>query len=120
MTGYRFGNAELRPDQRTLLVGGKESRIGARAFDLLLTLVEERGRVVAKNELIDRVWPGVVVEENNLQVHISSLRKVLGPQSIATIPGRGYRFTASLDDADLRRTAPSAARVAGAPAATPV
>jgi predicted ATPase/DNA-binding winged helix-turn-helix (wHTH) protein len=97
-TGYRFGNAELRPDQRVLLVGGQESRIGARAFDLLVALVEHRDRVVAKNELLDSVWSGMVVEENNLQVHISSLRKVLGPQAIATVPGRGYRFTASLDD----------------------
>jgi predicted ATPase/DNA-binding winged helix-turn-helix (wHTH) protein len=97
-TGYRFENVELRPEQRQLLVGGKQSRIGARAFDLLLTLVEQRDRVVGKNELIDRVWPGVVVEENNLQVHISSLRKVLGPQAIATVPGRGYRFTAELAD----------------------
>jgi len=97
-TGYRFGNVELRPAQRVLLVGGKESRIGSRAFDLLLALVEHRDRVVAKDELLDSVWSGTVVEENNLQVHISSLRKVLGPRAIATVPGRGYRFTAELAD----------------------
>ena len=95
---YRFGNAELRPEQRKLLTAGKDSRIGARAFDLLLTLVERRDRVVTKNELLDSVWPGLVVEESNLQVHISSLRKVLGPEVIVTIPGRGYRFTGALDD----------------------
>ena len=94
---YRFGNAELRPEQRKLLMGGKDSRIGACAFDLLLTLVERRDRVVTKNELLDAVWPGLVVEESNLQVHISSLRKVLGPEVIVTIPGRGYRFTGALD-----------------------
>ncbi|MGH8797592.1 MAG: ATP-binding protein, partial [Caldimonas sp.] len=55
--------------------------------------------LVTKNELLDLVWPGLVVEENNLQVQISSLRKLLGPQAIATIPGRGYRFTAALDGA---------------------
>ena len=93
----RFGNVELRAQERRLLVQGKDSPIGARAFDLLLALVEHRDRVVSKNELLDLVWPGVVVEENNLQVHISSLRKVLGPQAIATIPGRGYRITAALD-----------------------
>ncbi|HEV8311601.1 MAG TPA: winged helix-turn-helix domain-containing protein [Burkholderiaceae bacterium] len=98
-TAYQFGNAELRPDQRLLLVGGKDSRIGARAFDLLLALVERRHRIVSKNELLDSIWPGVVVEENNLQVQVSSLRKVLGPQTISTIPGRGYRFTAALDGA---------------------
>jgi predicted ATPase/DNA-binding winged helix-turn-helix (wHTH) protein len=98
-TSYRFGDARLQPAQRALLVAGKDSRIGARAFDLLLALVERRERVVAKHELLDLVWPGLVVEENNLQVHISSLRKLLGPQAIATIPGRGYRFTAALDGA---------------------
>jgi predicted ATPase/DNA-binding winged helix-turn-helix (wHTH) protein len=96
-TSYRFGDARLQPAQRTLLVGGRDSRIGARAFDLLLALVERRERVVTKHELLDLVWPGLVVEENNLQVHVSSLRKLLGPQAIATIPGRGYRFTAALE-----------------------
>jgi hypothetical protein len=66
--------------------------LGARAFDVLQALVERRERLVTKNELLDLVWPNVVVEENNLQVQISTLRKLLGPQSIATIPGRGYRF----------------------------
>jgi predicted ATPase/DNA-binding winged helix-turn-helix (wHTH) protein len=95
---YRFKHAELRPQQRLLLVDGSDSRIGARAFDILLALVERRDRIVEKNELLEVVWPGVVVEENNLPVHISSLRKVLGPEAIATVPGRGYRFTAEIDD----------------------
>ena len=95
-TVYQFGNAQLRPEQRRLLIGGNDSRIGARAFDLLLALVERRDRTVTKNELLDSVWPDAVVEENNLHVHVSTLRKVLGPQVIVTIPGRGYRFTASL------------------------
>jgi predicted ATPase/DNA-binding winged helix-turn-helix (wHTH) protein len=96
---YRFGSAELRGQERRLLVHGEDTPIGARAFDLLLALVERRDAIVTKNELLDLVWPGVVVEENNLPVHISSLRKVLGPQVIATVPGRGYRFTAALDGA---------------------
>jgi predicted ATPase len=76
-------------------------------------LIERRERIVTKSELLDIVWPGLVVEENNLQVQISSLRKLLGPQAIATIPGRGYRFTAALDGAaDGDRNAPM-------PAATP-
>lgn len=97
---YRFGNAQLRPQRRQLLVDGLPKHIGARAFDLLLALVERRDRVVRKDELLDTVWPGLVIEENNLQVHISGLRKLLGPQAIATIPGRGYRFTASLQNTD--------------------
>jgi predicted ATPase/DNA-binding winged helix-turn-helix (wHTH) protein len=88
----RFGQFELRPAQRCLLLGGKPVRLGARAFDLLLTLVEHRDRLVTKRELLDLAWPGLVVEEANVQVQISAIRKALGPDSIATIPGRGYRF----------------------------
>ena len=89
----------MRPRERQLLVEGVPAGVGARAFDLLLALIERRDRLVAKTELLDLVWPGLVVEENNLQVQISSLRKLLGPQAIATIPGRGYQFTAQLDGA---------------------
>lgn len=81
-----------------MLVEGEPAKLGARAFDVLLSLVERRERVISKNELLDIVWPGLVVEENNLQVHISALRKLLGPMVIDTIPGRGYRFTAAPDD----------------------
>ena len=95
----RFGTVRLDVDQRRLLIDGKPSRLGARAFDVLLALIERRDRTVSKHELFELVWPGVVVEENNLQVQISALRKLLGPQTIATIPGRGYRFTAALDTA---------------------
>jgi DNA-binding winged helix-turn-helix (wHTH) protein len=97
---YRFGSFELQPDQRRLLAHGDPVPLGQRAFDVLHALIGRRERLVAKNELLDLVWPGVVVEENNLQVQISSLRKLLGPQAIATVPGRGYRFTAVLDGAN--------------------
>lgn len=117
---YRFGNAQLRPQQRELLVDGKQRQVGARAFDLLLTLVERRDRVVRKDELLDCVWPGVVVEENNLQVHISSLRKLLGPHAIATVAGRGYRFTASLDSSARAPVAPPAPAAGNLPAQAPV
>jgi predicted ATPase/DNA-binding winged helix-turn-helix (wHTH) protein len=90
---YRFGAVEVRPSERALLVEGKPAAVGARAFDVLMALIDHRDRVVSKNELLDMVWPGLVVEENNLQVQVSSLRKVLGAQSVATVPGRGYRFT---------------------------
>ena len=94
---FRFGAVQLDVEQRQLPIDGQPAKLGARAFDVLLALVERRDRAVSKNELFDIVWPGVVVEENNLQVHISALRKLLGPQTIATIPGRGYRFMAELD-----------------------
>lgn len=95
---YRFGSFELQPDQRPLLVDGRTAALGPRAFDVLVALVERAGQLVSKNQLLDLVWPGVVVEENNLQVQVSTLRKVLGPQAIATIPGRGYRLALALDD----------------------
>lgn len=93
----KFGPFELQSAARRLLVDGRPARLGARAFDVLLVLIERRERVVSKDELLDLVWPGLIVEENNLQVHISALRKVCGPPAISTIPGRGYRFTALLD-----------------------
>ncbi|NRF71816.1 winged helix-turn-helix domain-containing protein [Aquincola sp. S2] len=87
-----FGRFELRPTERQLLADGAPTPLGARAFDLLLALHARRDRTVPKSELMDVVWPGLIVEENNLQVQVSALRKLLGPQAIATIPGRGYRF----------------------------
>jgi predicted ATPase/class 3 adenylate cyclase/DNA-binding winged helix-turn-helix (wHTH) protein len=103
-----FERVEVRPQERRLLVDGKEATVSPRAFDILIALVERRERLVPKAELLDVVWPDTVVEENNLQVHISALRKVLGPQAIATIPGRGYRFTLA---------PPEQANVASPPAA---
>lgn len=90
---YLFPPYRLLPSTRQLLRGDAPVRLGGRAFDLLVSLVERRDRTVGKNELMDLVWPTVVVEENNLQVHIVALRKLLGHPSIATVPGRGYRFT---------------------------
>jgi len=89
-----FEGFSVDPHERQLLVDGVPVKIGARAFHLLMALMERCGRVASKNELLEIVWPGVIVEENTLQVHISTLRKLLGPQIIATVPGRGYRFTA--------------------------
>jgi DNA-binding response OmpR family regulator len=110
----RFGRFELLVAERQLRVDGEPVALGSRAFDVLAALVERRDRVVTKSELLDLAWPGLVVEENNLQVQISALRKLLGASVIATVPGRGYRFTAS-------SSAPvAAASPAGAPVARPL
>ena len=90
---YQFGRVELIPATRQLLVEKLPVPLGARAFDVLLALIERSNRLVTKNELLDLVWPGIVVEENNLQVQVSTLRKLLGQDAITTVPGRGYRFT---------------------------
>ena len=100
MTSYRFGTFELQPHQRRLLAEGRPVALGARAFDVLLCLAERAGQLVSKNVLLEQVWSAVIVEENNLQVQISTLRKVLGPHAIATIPGRGYRFAMVVEDED--------------------
>ena len=115
MSQFRFGRFRLDPVRRVLLADGKPARLGSRAVDILVALVERRDRIVSKNELFDLVWPDVVVEENNLQVHVSALRKLLGAQTIATIPGRGYQFVATLDD----HTASSAPSLAAEPALPP-
>jgi TolB-like protein/DNA-binding winged helix-turn-helix (wHTH) protein/Tfp pilus assembly protein PilF len=96
---YDFGPFRLEPSKRSLLRDGKTIRLTPKAFDLLLVLVEESGRTVEKDELLERVWVGTIVEENNLNQNITALRKSLGDsrqesQYIATIPGVGYRFVA--------------------------
>lgn len=88
-----FGACALQRHERRLLRDGQPVMVGARAFDVLCVLVDHAGQLVSKKQLFDLVWPGLVVEENNLQVHVSSLRRILGADAIATVPGRGYRFT---------------------------
>jgi predicted ATPase/DNA-binding winged helix-turn-helix (wHTH) protein len=109
----RFGRLEIRPRERRLLLDDREVPVGARAFDLLLVLVEERERLVPKQELLERVWPKLVVEEANLSVHVAALRKALGTDIIATIPGRGYRF-ALAEETDPAAEAMSALSAADA------
>ena len=97
LSPVRFGHAgrfELQPVERRLLVDGQPAALGGRALDVLITLMAQPDHLVSKNELLDRVWSGLVVEEANLQMQISNLRKVLGNEAIATVPGRGYRFVA--------------------------
>ena len=89
---YRAGRFEIHPSLRAVHEDGVPVEVGSRAFDLLVALVESRDRVLSKRELLRMGWPGLVVEENTLQVQISLLRKRLGQHSIATVPSRGYRF----------------------------
>lgn len=96
MGRYRFGRWELDPVARHLLARGEKVNLGARAFDVLVALVEAQGERVTKDALLERVWQGVVVEEGNLQTQISALRRALGPEGrtlIATDPRQGYRLT---------------------------
>jgi predicted ATPase/DNA-binding winged helix-turn-helix (wHTH) protein len=97
---FSFGSFRLLPTQRTLLDGGKPVRLGSRALDILVTLVEEQGKTVRKEELIAHAWPDTIVDDASLRVHIAALRKALGDgrsgnRFIANVPGRGYVFVAS-------------------------
>lgn len=97
---YRFGPFLLDPRERQLLRDGVTVQLPAKAFDLLRALVRNHGRLVTKEALLAEVWPGVVVEEVNLTVNISALRKVLaaggGEDWIETVPRHGYRFRAAV------------------------
>jgi DNA-binding response OmpR family regulator len=73
-----FGPFRLFPRRGLLLEDDKECRLGSRAMDLLLALLERAGETVTKQELLDRVWPGIVVDDANLRVHVAALRKALG------------------------------------------
>lgn len=92
MDVIRVGAFELNPSERRLSERGNAVEVGARAFDLLLVLVENAGRLVPKATLLERVWPRLVVDENNLPAQIASLRRVLGAGAIRTVPGFGYRL----------------------------
>src|SRR5260221_8092048 len=90
---YRFGSFELQPDKRRLLKDGATIALRPRAFDLLVALIDHAGHLATKDELLDQVWPRLVVEEAALHVQVSALRKVLGAGAITTVSGRGYQFT---------------------------
>ncbi len=92
---YRSDEWEIDLARRELRVGGSPIPIGIRAFELLEVLVQSTGELVTKDDLMVRVWPGAMVDENRLQVLISTIRKALGPRRgmLKTVSGRGYRLT---------------------------
>src|SRR5215471_1277283 len=100
---YRFGSFRLDPAKRILLRGQKSVPLMPKAFDTLLVLVQNRERMVGKDELMKALWPDSFVEEANLPQNVAVLRKALGDSPrehryILTIPGRGYRFAAKVSE----------------------
>src|SRR5215471_546468 len=111
---FAFGPFRLFPEQQLLLEGAAPVRLGARARDLLVALLEQAGQVITKETLSARLWPNVVVEEGTLRVHVAALRKALrdgqgGRRYIANIAGRGYAFVGEVvatDEPDPAAIAP--------------
>src|SRR6478672_2146005 len=98
---YEFDQFRVDARKRLLLRDGNPVRLPTKAFEILLVLLEGNGRLVEKDELMQRVWPDTVVEENNLTVNISALRKSLTEtpgehRYVVTVPGRGYQFVAEV------------------------
>jgi predicted ATPase/DNA-binding winged helix-turn-helix (wHTH) protein len=108
---YVFGPFQLVPAQRLLLNAGRPLRLGSRALEILITLVECAGETVSKDQLIGRAWPDTVVNEGALRVHVAAVRKALGDgregnRFIVSNPGRGYSFVGPVTRAQ-RREAPT-------------
>jgi predicted ATPase/DNA-binding winged helix-turn-helix (wHTH) protein len=101
-TIIQFGRCRLFTNRRELIVDGVPVALGNRAFDVLQTLVAAAGNLVTKDEILSRVWPGIVVEENTLQVQITRVRRALGKDRglLKTVSRRGYRFVAEVTRAD--------------------
>ena len=101
---YEFGGFRVEAGKRLLLRAGIPVPLTPKVFDTLLQLLEHRGKVVEKEDLMKAIWPDTIVEENNLSQNISTLRRVLGQgpsqgdrRFILTVPGRGYRFVADVE-----------------------
>src|SRR3954451_20623631 len=108
-----FGPFRLFAEQRLLLEGDRPVRLGSRAFDILAALVERPGEVVGKEQLIARAWPQTFVEEANLKIQMSALRRALGDgqggnRYVITVPGRGYNFVAPVQREEPSRASPQA------------
>src|SRR5437660_7392649 len=124
---YGFGSYQLDAVERVLLRDGQPVTVPPKDLETLLVLVERAGHIVEKEELLDRVWPGVFIEEGNLARHIFNLRQVLGDSPdgrkyIETVPRRGYRFVAAVrEDVEPAAVHPAASPTSKpAPTAVPV
>lgn len=103
-SAYHFGPFECVPGARVIRHRGRTISVGGRAFDLLVVLLEARGKLVSKQDLFKYVWPATVVEESSLRFQIATLRKALGSEHrdvIKTIPGRGYLIAVEVSGSRL-------------------
>lgn len=110
---YRFGSFELDAERGVVLHDGVRVALVPKAVDLLAALVAREGRLATKRELMEEVWPGVVVEEGNLSKVVFALRRKIGEGAIETVPKRGYRFALAVSVVDERAGASPASRERG-------
>jgi DNA-binding winged helix-turn-helix (wHTH) protein len=98
LAGIAFGRFQVLPDRREVLADGRPVKLGGRAFDVLMALLEARGGVVSKEALMARVWPGRIIDENSLASQIAALRAAFGAERtlIRTVSGRGCQFTGEI------------------------
>src|SRR5215471_4226163 len=100
---FEFGRFRLDPAERLLVEDGRPVALTPKAFEILLVLIESKGKLLGKEDLMKRIWPDSFVEEANLTVNISALRKALGgapdgQSFIVTVPRHGYRFVAPVTE----------------------
>src|SRR6516225_1009341 len=94
---FEFGRFRIFPQRREVLADDRPIELGGRAFDVLVALIEANGAVVRKADLMSRVWPGRIVEENNLHAQVKALRRAFSDRDlIRTVVGRGYQFTSGI------------------------
>ena len=98
LAGIAFGRFQVLPDRREVLADGRPIKLGGRAFDVLMALIEAHGAVVSKEVLMARVWTSRIIEENSLAAQIAALRAAFGAERalIRTVSGRGYQFTGEI------------------------
>jgi predicted ATPase/DNA-binding winged helix-turn-helix (wHTH) protein len=115
---YASGQLEVDLGRRELRLRGVPAPIGGRALEIIEVLAQAAGELVTKDDLMERVWPGAVVEENTLQVHISAVRKALGPDRgmLRTVQGRGYRLVGTWE---ISRSTSPIREVESGPAVAP-
>ena len=121
IAAFAFGPFRLLRGPGVLLKGDAECRLGSRALEILICLVEQAGETVTKRELLERAWPNTFVHEANLRVHIAALRKVLGDgqggiRYLVNVMGRGYCFVAQVRSVDAPPVAAPASRLTNLPA----
>src|SRR5262245_12290434 len=119
---FEFGRLRVLPQSREVRADGQPIELGGRAFDILVVLIEAHGAVVSKDELMRRVWPGRIVEDNNLHAQIKALRRAFSDHDlIRTVIGRGYQFRREVrtrQGTHTERAQPSTAPIVSVPRAS--